>query len=311
LNNHPAPFPPVRETIPSGSLWLDIALGTGGLPAGEFTEIGGPESSGKTTLCLQAIAGAQNLNKACAFIDADHTLDASYAARCGVNIDSLYVVEPNSAEQALATLEILVNSGGISLIVLDSVETLVPEEEFYLPLGSVPVCESSKLLSQTLRNIALQVSRQRVTILLTNRPQYGGISAAYHQLTSHLDRLALKLHASLSIGLQTTGLIWREKTVIGQHTQARIIKSRIAPHFHKIGFDIMDNHGIIKNGEIFDLGIQLGIIQRHQSRYLFHNYELGAGREQAILQLQCTAAGQAIEQVIRQTLILDQFPAAI
>ncbi len=308
MSDRPASFTPGIETIPSGSLWLDIALGSGGLPSGEIIEISGPESSGKTTLCLHAIAEAQRLNRLCAFIDVDHSLETTYAARCGVDIDQLYIVQPHSAEQALTILEILAGSG-MGLVVLDSVEALSPEEEFHLPLGSASGVSSSKLLSLALRNITPQISRQGATVILTCYPQ-SRISAAYHHLSAHLDRLALKLHAGLRIGLETGGLIERDDVVVGQHTRAHIIKSRIAPRFLKIGFDIMYNHGIIKAGEIFDLGIQLGIIQRLQDVYFFQNWKLGTGREQAVARLQHTTLGQAVEQVIRQTLISDMFPAA-
>jgi recombination protein RecA len=295
--------------IPSGSLWLDIALGTGGLPEQELIEISGPEGSGKTTLCLQIIAEAQKLQKTCAYIDVDHTLDAAYAARCGVDIHQLYFVEPYCAEQALAILEVLIRSGSMGLIVLDSVDSLLPEEELYLPLGSEASQSSSKLLSLTLGNIGLQMGRQPASVIFTSRPQ-SGISAAYHQLSTHLDRLALKLQAGLRIGLLPIGPIRRENTVIGEHIQAQIIKSRVLPRFRKIGFDIMYNHGIIKIGEIFDLGVQLGIIQRRDNKYFFQDQELGAEREQALTILQHSTLDQALEQVIRQKLLPDMPTAA-
>jgi recombination protein RecA len=300
--------------IPSGSLRLDIALGEGGIPCGQFVEISGDESSGKTTLCQHIIAEAQRMGRLCAWIDADHTFNPGYARRCGVELEELYIAGPAHAEQALDILEVLGGRTAGSVVVLDSVDALTPRGEFDLPLGRMPLrstgSEESReeLLSLALRRLSPLMVKNQTTIVLTGRAQTRG-SEAYHQLSTHLSRLALKLHAGLRIRLQVVDLIRRDERVIGQRLQAKILKNNNISPTHPVEFDIIYDQGINHHGEVFDLGLQLGLIRKQGEEYTFRSLSLGTERRQAIETLERRALIEPMEQVVRQKLLRRLFLA--
>jgi recombination protein RecA len=298
--------------IPSGSLRLDIALGEGGIPSGQFVEISGDESSGKTTLCQHIIAEAQRMDRLCAWIDADQTFNPEYARQCGVRLGRLYVASPIYAEQALDILEALGGSHAGGVIVLDSVEALVPQSEFDLPLGMISThwagAEDTreKLLSLALRRLSPGMKKNQSTILFTCRVQ-NRISESYHQLSTHLDRLALRLNAGLRLRLRGMGLIQQGEHTIGQRVQAKILKSANIAPTHPVEFDIIYNQGINYQGEVFDLGLQLGLIHKQGEGYTFQSLSLGTERRQAIETLERRALIRPIERVIRQMLLGRSF----
>ncbi|MBN1146514.1 MAG: DNA recombination/repair protein RecA [Anaerolineales bacterium] len=305
----PASLPsqvPAWETIPSGSLRLDAALGIGGLARGQFVEISGGESSGKTTLCQHIIAEAQKLGGLCAFIDADHSLDPAYAASCGVDPEKLYLAEPQHAEQALDILETLAQAGEMAVIVLDSLTALTPRRELQISLGKGAADRSQELLARSLRRLSAVIRRKRAVLIFTSRVEQN-ISAAYHDLSANPDRLALKLHAGQRLALETVDFIRENGEISGIQVQVRVIKNKFAPSLHTIKLDIMYNNGIRKAGEIFDLGLQSGVLENLEGACVFQGTQLGAGRESVIHHLlQNPRLSANIEQVIRQRM----FPMA-
>ncbi len=293
--------------ISTGSLRLDWALGIGGLPRGDFIELRGPTGSGKTTLCQHAIAEAQKNGGVCAFIDADHTLDAAYAARCGVDTANLYLSEPQDASQALQIAERLAASGALTLIVIDSLNTLVTPQELTTPLSSIqpagktgPAADASQsLLSSSLRRLAPLIARNGATLIFTGREQTHS-SAVYHGLANNLERLAIKLHAALCLALEPRGEIHQAGQITGIHIQIRVIKSKFSHNLRVTNLDIMYNHGIDKISEIFDLGNELGLINKQKGFYTYQEQLLGRQRSQALEILdRSPSLAEQIEQVIR------------
>jgi recombination protein RecA len=300
---------PRLAAIPTGSLRLDLALGAGGISCGQFVEISGAESSGKTTLCQHIVANAQQMKRSCAWIDADHSFNPVYAARCGVALPDLLFTSPPDAEQALDTLETLIGTQAGMIVVLDSVDALTPRDEISRPLGITPTLRASnnegeKLLSLILRRLAVVVDRSQSIVLFTSRAQQQR-SEAYHQLSTHLARLALKLHAGLRLGLHKTGLISENGVIIGQQVQVKIVKNKNIPSPLRVEFDIIYDQGINHSGEVFDLGLQAGFIHQQGENFSFRSLDLGIGRQQAIETLERQALIQPIEQAIRQKLLRE------
>lgn len=291
------------RAIPTGSLRLDIALGTGGIARGQFVEITGPESSGKTTLCQHILAEAQKLGYLCAYIDTDHALDPAYAERCGVKPDQLYISEPEHAEQALSIIETLIHSGEIAVAVLDSVSTLIPQDEYHSALGEGSASSSEGYLSRTLRRLSNVIRRTKTTIIFTNQAQRR-VSAVYHDLAENPARLALKLHSGLRLNLRPAHFIQMSGEISGIQVQVQVIKNKFAPCFHTTSFEIMYNNGILKSGEIIDLGTQLNIVNQQGSNYSFRGLHLGTGREDAINHLkQNPSISEEIERIVRQKML--------
>ena len=300
----------IEGAIPTGSLRLDIALGIGGVPRGEFMEISGAMASGKTTLCQHIIAEAQKSGEMCAWIDTDHSLDPTYAVRCGVNPDQLYVSDPEQAEQALQIVESLASSGSIAVVVLDSATGLIPQEDFKLALGESPQEDYNRLLSLTLRKLDKIIHKNKTAIIFTNQIKTDS-RTVYHDLAHNPARLALKLHAGLRLELHPDEFIKTDGEIVGNRTQVRIIKNRITPYLHRTGFDIIYNNGIDKTGEIFDLGIKLRIICSHRAEYSFKDQKLGTEQEEALIFLNHhQSVANEIEQSIRQKMLADLYPAA-
>ncbi len=289
--------------IPTGSLRLDLALGTGGLPRGRITEIYGPEACGKTTLCQHLIAEAQRLGGECAFIDVEGALDPGYARRCGVHTERLYVAEPDCAEQALEITETLARSGALTLIVVDSISALVPKGEMVTALGESWRDESEDMLSRMLRRLRHPIQRNGAVLVFTNQA-LSRRTSIYHKLASNPARLALKLHCAVSLSLQPLHFIQEGGNVIGQRIRVKIPKNRYAPYQHSTELDIMYNVGIVKTGELFSLGVQCGAIQRPGKHYSFRDVQLGASQEMVAERLQNDAhLRAAIEQAIRQRIL--------
>jgi recombination protein RecA len=285
---------------PTGSLRLDIALGIGGIPGGFFTEFCGPEASGKTTLCQHIIAEAQKMGGVCAFIDSDHTFQADYAKRCGVDLERLYFVEPHDAEQALDILETLGNSGAFAVIVLDSFFTLTPAMDLSRPISPAGESHSDSLMSHALRRLSGGLPNTGTAILITNQAQKS-TSAVYHRLASNPARLALKMHAAVRLGLRSMRLLQEQGRFTGNCIQIRIIKNKFAPCPPPIVLDIIYGTGILKSGEVFDLGILHGIIKKDGAQYFYQDKALGDGRKEATEILRKNASiCHELEQVIRQ-----------
>lgn len=287
------------EYIPTGSLALDIALGIGGIPRGRVTEIYGPESAGKSTLATHIIAEAQAAGGMAAYIDVEHALDASYAEKCGVKVDDLYISQPDSAEDALSITEALVRSSAIDIVVLDSVAALVPKSEIEGDMGDPQMGLQARLMSQALRKLTGAISRSRTSVVFINQLRDKvGISFGNPEVTP--GGRALKFYSSVRIDLRRIDSIKQGTAVIGNRVRARIVKNKVAPPFRTAEFDIMFNHGISKEGDIIDLGAEANIIKKAGAFFSYGDTRLGQGRENAKEFLrQNPEIALAIEKAIR------------
>ena len=266
------------EAIPTGSLSLDIALGVGGIPRGRICEIYGPESSGKTTLCLHIVAEVQKLGGTAAFIDMEHALDPAYATRLGVNIDQLLVSQPDTGEQALEIAETLVRSGAVDLVVVDSVAALVPRSEIEGDMGDATMGMQARLMSQALRKLSGAIKQTNTAVIFTNQlRQKIGVMFGNPETTT--GGLALKFYASVRLDIRRIQSIKMGAEVIGNRARVRVVKNKVAPPFRTAEFDIMYNEGISKVGDILDLGTQLEIITKRGAFYSYGDIRLGQGRE--------------------------------
>ena len=268
------------EAIPTGSLGIDIALGIGGLPKGRIIEIYGPESSGKTTLALSVIAQAQKRNGTCAFIDAEHALDPSYAKKIGVDIENLLVSQPDSGEQALEIADTLVRSGAIDVMVVDSVAALVPKAELEGEMGDAHMGLQARLVSQALRKLTATVARSNTLIIFINQIRMKlGVMFGNPETTTGGN--ALKFYASVRMDIRRVGAIKDKDEVIGSQTRVKIVKNKVAPPFKTVDFDIMYGEGISKTGELIDLGVKSGIIEKAGAWFSYNGDKIGQGRENA------------------------------
>ena len=268
------------EAIPTGSLGIDIALGIGGLPKGRIIEIYGPESSGKTTLALSVIAQAQKRNGTCAFIDAEHALDPSYAKKIGVDIENLLVSQPDSGEQALEIADTLVRSGAIDVMVVDSVAALVPKAELEGEMGDAHMGLQARLMSQALRKLTATVARSNTLIIFINQIRMKlGVMFGNPETTTGGN--ALKFYASVRMDIRRVGAIKDKDEVIGSQTRVKIVKNKVAPPFKTVDFDIMYGEGISKTGELIDLGVKSGIIEKAGAWISYNGDKIGQGRENA------------------------------
>ncbi len=268
------------DAIPTGSLALDIALGVGGLPRGRVTEIYGPESSGKTTLCLHTIAEAQKRGGICAFIDMEHALDPAYAERIGVVIDDLYISQPDMAEQALEIAEALVRSGALDVIVLDSVAALVPRAELEGEMGDSHVGLQARLMSQALRKLSGAIKQSNTCMVFTNQLREK-IGVMFGNPETTAGGRALKFYASVRLDIRRIQAIKAGGEVVGNRTRVRVTKNKVAPPFREAEFDIMYNEGISKVGDILDIATVLGVIEKRGAFYRYAGDLIGQGRENA------------------------------
>ena len=265
------------DVIPSGSLALDIALGVGGVPKGRITEIYGPEASGKTTLAQHIIAEAQKRGEVAAYIDVEHALDRAYAANCGVKTEDLYISQPDTGEQALEITEALVR-GGVDIIVVDSVAALVPQAEIEGEMGDAHVGLQARLMSQALRKLAAAISKSNTVVIFINQlREKVGIVYGNPEVTP--GGRALKFYSSVRIDLRRTETIMQSGEAVGNHVKAKIVKNKVAPPFKSAEFDIMFSHGISKEGDIIDLGVQQGFVSKAGSFYSYGDLVLGQGSE--------------------------------
>ena len=268
------------EAISTGSLGIDIALGIGGMPKGRIVEIYGPESSGKTTLALSVIAQAQKNGGTCAFIDAEHALDPSYAKKIGVDVENLLVSQPDSGEQALEIADTLVRSGAIDVMVVDSVAALVPKAELEGEMGDSHMGLQARLMSQALRKLTATVARSNTLIIFINQIRMK-IGVMFGNPETTTGGNALKFYASVRIDIRRSGAIKDKDDVIGSQTRVKIVKNKVAPPFKTVDFDIMYGEGISKTGELIDLGVKSGIIEKSGAWFSYNGEKIGQGRENA------------------------------
>ena len=266
------------DVIPTGSLALDLALGVGGIPRGRVTEIYGPEGSGKTTLCQHIVAEAQRTGGVAAYIDMEHALDPLYAAKCGVNVDELYISQPDTGEQALEIAEALVRSGAVDVIIVDSVAALVPKAEIEGEMGDSHPGLQARLMSQALRKLSGAIKTSNTAMVFTNQLRQK-IGVMYGNPETTTGGMALKFYASVRLDIRRIEAIKDGGEVIGNRTQVKVKKNKVAPPFRECEFDIMYDEGISKEGDVLDLGVQLGIIEKRGSFYLYKDDRLGQGRE--------------------------------
>jgi len=266
------------EAISTGSLGLDIALGIGGLPRGRIVEIYGPESSGKTTLALHAIAEAQKAGGTAAFVDAEHALDPVYAKKLGVNIDELIVSQPDTGEQALEIADTLVRSNAIDVLVIDSVAALVPRAEIEGEMGDSHVGLQARLMSQALRKITGSISRSKTLVIFINQIRMK-IGVMYGNPETTTGGNALKFYASVRLDIRRTGAIKDRDEVIGNATRVKVVKNKVAPPFKQVEFDIMYGEGVSKIGEVLDLGVKAGMVEKSGAWFSYDSVRIGQGRE--------------------------------
>ncbi|WP_417317930.1 recombinase RecA [Emcibacter sp.] len=295
------------EAVSTGSLGLDIALGIGGLPKGRIIEIYGPESSGKTTLALHAAAEIQRTGGVAAFVDAEHALDPVYASKLGVDIDELLISQPDTGEQALEIADTLVRSGAVDLLVIDSVAALTPRAELEGEMGDSHVGLQARLMSQALRKLTGSISKSKCMVIFINQIRMK-IGVMYGSPETTTGGNALKFYASVRLDIRRTGAIKEKEEIVGNQTKVKVVKNKVAPPFKVIEFDIMYGEGISKMGELVDLGVKAGIVEKSGSWYSYDSQRIGQGRENAkrFLKENPEIAG-TIEQAIRHNAgILDK-----
>jgi recombination protein RecA len=288
------------ETISTGSIGLDIALGVGGLPRGRVIEIFGPESSGKTTLALHCVAEAQKKGGVCGFIDAEHALDPIYARKLGVVLDDLLISQPDTGEQALEIADTLVRSGAIDVLVVDSVAALTPRAEIEGEMGDVQPGSQARLMSQALRKLTGSISRSNTMVIFINQIRMK-IGVMYGSPETTAGGMALKFYASVRLDIRRIGSIKDRDEVIGNTTRVKIVKNKVAPPFKQVEFDIMYGEGVSKLGELIDLGVKASIVEKSGSWFSYDSQRIGQGRENAKQFLrQHPETAQKIEASIRQ-----------
>ncbi|HEX3402755.1 MAG TPA: recombinase RecA [Acetobacteraceae bacterium] len=268
------------EVIPSGSLGLDLALGIGGMPRGRIIEIYGPESSGKTTLALHAIAEAQKLGGTCAFVDAEHALDPIYARKLGVDVDNLLISQPDAGEQALEIADTLVRSGAVDVLVVDSVAALVPRAELEGEMGDSHMGLHARLMSQALRKLTGSVSRSKCMLIFLNQIRMK-IGVMFGNPETTTGGNALKFYASLRLEIRRIGQIKERDEVVGNQTRVKVVKNKLAPPFRQVEFDIIYGEGISKVGELIDLGVKAGVVEKSGAWFSYDSQRVGQGRENA------------------------------
>jgi recombination protein RecA len=288
------------ETVSTGSLGLDIALGVGGLPRGRVVEIYGPESSGKTTLALHCLAEAQKKGGICAFIDAEHALDPIYARKLGVNVDDLLISQPDAGEQALEIADTLVRSGAVDVLVIDSVAALVPRAELEGEMGDSLPGLQARLMSQALRKLTASINRSNTMVIFINQIRMK-IGVMYGSPETTTGGHALKFYASVRLDIRRIGAIKERDEVVGNLTRVKVVKNKLAPPFKQVEFDIMYGEGISKAGELIDLGVKAGVVEKSGSWFSFDSQRIGQGRENAKLFLKANPDVAAkIETAVRQ-----------
>jgi len=288
------------DAIPTGSLSLDLALGIGGIPRGRITEIYGPESSGKTTLCQHIVAEVQKAGGTAAYVDMEHALDPVYAAKCGVDVDNLLVSQPDTGEQALEITETLVRSGAVDLVVIDSVAALVPRSEIEGDMGDAQMGAMARLMSQALRKLSGAINQTKTSVIFTNQLRMK-IGVMFGNPETTTGGNALKFYASVRLDVRRIQSIKIGAEIVGNRTRVRVVKNKVAPPFRTAEFDIMYNEGISKVGDLIDLATQLGIVDKRGAFFSFNETRLGQGRENSKEFLrQNPAIANEIEATIRQ-----------
>jgi recombination protein RecA len=268
------------EVVSTGSLGLDIALGVGGLPRGRVVEIYGPESSGKTTLALHTIAEAQKKGGICAFIDAEHALDPIYARKLGVNVDDLLISQPDHGEQALEIADTLVRSGAVDVLVVDSVAALVPRSELEGEMGDVQPGSQARLMSQALRKLTASINKSNTMVVFINQIRMK-IGVMYGSPETTTGGNALKFYASVRLDIRRIGQIKERDEVVGNQTRVKVVKNKLAPPFKMVEFDIMYGEGVSKTGELIDLGVKAGVVEKSGAWFSYDSVRIGQGRENA------------------------------
>jgi len=296
-----------RQAIPAistGSLGLDIALGIGGLPKGRIVEIYGPESSGKTTLTLSVIAEAQKLGATCAFVDAEHALDPEYASKLGVNVDDLLVSQPDTGEQALEITDMLVRSNAIDVIVIDSVAALVPKAEIEGEMGDMHVGLQARLMSQALRKITGNIKNANCLVIFINQIRMK-IGVMFGSPETTTGGNALKFYASVRLDIRRTGAVKEGDEVVGSETRVKVVKNKVAPPFRQAEFQILYGKGIYRNGEIIDLGVQLGLLEKSGAWYSYQGNKIGQGKANSAKYLEDNPeVARTVEGLIREKLLV-------
>ncbi|MCE2900462.1 MAG: recombinase RecA [Gemmatimonadetes bacterium] len=290
------------ESIPTGAINLDAAIGVGGIPRGRITEIYGPESSGKTTLCLHVVANAQRAGGVAAYIDAEHALDTEYAKKLGVDVENLLISQPDTGEQALEICEILVRSGAVDVIVIDSVAALVPKAEIEGDMGDSHVGLQARLMSQALRKLTGAISRSKVSVIFINQLREK-IGVMFGNPETTTGGKALKFYASLRLDIRRIGPVKEKEDVIGSHVRVKVVKNKVAPPFKQAEFDIMYAEGISHTSLLVDIGAESGIIDKAGAWYSYGSQRIGQGRENAKMFLKDNPALMAeIEEKVKVVL---------
>jgi recombination protein RecA len=303
------------ESIPTGAINLDAAIGIGGIPRGRITEIYGPESSGKTTLCLHVVANAQKQGGVAAFIDAEHALDTEYAKKLGVDVENLLISQPDTGEQALEICEVLVRSGAVDIVVIDSVAALVPKAEIEGDMGEMQVGLQARLMSQALRKLTGAISRSKTSVVFINqlREKIGVMFGSPETTTGGK---ALKFYASVRLDIRRIGPVKDKDEVVGSHVRVKVVKNKVAPPFRQAEFDIMYAEGISHTSLLVDIGAESGIIDKSGAWYSYGNQRIGQGRENAKLFLKDNPALMAeIEEKVKAVLgikadVIEEPPVA-